>query len=125
MNLSDTYTLEFIPDGKIVHLRTLAPVMGEDVRQMMAVLEKKYHEEGYRSILCDLSEGGSELVTKDSRKAFKETAGELDFEKIAIFGASPVMRMAAKIILAITGQSKKTRFFNTEDEAVAWLKGEK
>jgi len=123
MNLNDTYTLEFIPDGKIVRLKTLAPVMGDDVRQMMDVLGKKYHEEGYRSILCDLSEGGSELVTKDSRKAFKETAGELDFDKIAMFGASPVMRMAAKVILAITGQSKKTKFFKAEDEARAWLTG--
>lgn len=123
MNANETYRLEFVESEKIVRLKTLAPIQGKDVKELMDVLSKKYHDEGYHSILCDLTEGGSELVTRDSRQAFRETAGELDFDKIAMFGASPAMRMAAKIILAITGQSKRTQFFNSEKEALEWLKG--
>ncbi|MBD3286652.1 STAS/SEC14 domain-containing protein, partial [candidate division WOR-3 bacterium] len=46
-----------------------------------------------------------------------------NYDKVAVVGASPGARMIAKVALAITGVSKISRFFKTEDEALAWLKG--
>lgn len=47
----------------------------------------------------------------------------MDADKSAIFGASPAVRMASKIALAVAKKSKITRFFKTKEEALAWLKG--
>jgi hypothetical protein len=61
------------------------------------------------------------------RKTVAEEVTALNLDKVAILGANSVLRMMAKILLAVIGNkwSAETRFFGSEGEALTWIKGEK
>ncbi|MBD3284762.1 hypothetical protein GF359_00335 [candidate division WOR-3 bacterium] len=95
-----------------------------DIRKVTPLIEKLAIQTGLRCILIDLSKGPAATLDKEARKALKDAAMPDMFEKIAIYGANPAMRMIAKIIFKITGSSESTRFYKSEEEAIAWLKGQ-
>jgi len=77
-----------------------------------------------RNILADITDSARVLPPKEDRKSMVEMAKDLDWHKIAVVGADPVLRITSKVILAVMGKYKEARFFKTEDEALAWLKGD-
>ncbi|MBD3285310.1 hypothetical protein GF338_03135 [candidate division WOR-3 bacterium] len=79
-----------------------------------------------RLVLVDMShDKDPSSMSKEARKAYAEHTEIIKPEKVAMVGANPVARMVAKIALSIMGRSDITKFFKTEDEALAWLKGDK
>ncbi len=46
-------------------------------------------------------------------------------EKIAVVGATPVVRVLGTLILKVTPNVKLSRFFNTMEEALKWLAEDK
>ncbi len=75
-----------------------------------------------RYILTDLSQHDG-TMDKATRQAIKERGLDVDFDKQAFIGTSPMTRMMGKMIMAMLGKSKKTGFFGSESEALTWLKG--
>lgn len=71
------------------------------------------------------SERGQIIPEKEGRQLLKKGAASLDLYKIAICGAKPAVRMFGRIAATALGRAKDTKFFATEEEAVAWLKAEK
>lgn len=45
--------------------------------------------------------------------------------KVAIIGSSSVSRMLTKVGLTVIGKIKDSKFFKSEEDALAWLKGDK
>lgn len=45
-------------------------------------------------------------------------------EKIAVVGATPMIRVLGTLVLKVVPEVKKSRFFSDESEALAWLAGE-
>lgn len=121
------YKVWYNLEADALYIQTFEKLDKNDVYDIMSEVNKELEGKGRRSVVVDLTHGSSAMVDKEARKAFKELATPEAFasEKIAVFGASPAVRMLAKVILTITGVSKKTRFFKTEDDALRWLKGEK
>ncbi|MBN2381026.1 STAS/SEC14 domain-containing protein [candidate division WOR-3 bacterium] len=74
-------------------------------------------------LLCDLTEGGTELPTEKSyRRWLIEMYERIGFDRIAMYNAKPAMRMLAKIVLTAAGKSNQVRFFSSQDDAIQWLK---
>lgn len=96
----------------------------DDIRKVTPLIENLAQETGLKCILIDLSRGSTATLDKEARRALKEFSMPDIFDKIAIFGANPAMRMIAKVIFAITRSSDSTKFFKAEDEALEWLKKE-
>lgn len=122
------YELSYNDKDGIMYLRILGVITGEDLRELMPRIQKMFEGKTRRYALIDMSQAsqvGPQVMTKEMREAYKEMTDLMDSDKSAIFGAAPAVRMASKIVLAVTKSSKNTRFFKTESDALAWLKGEK
>ncbi len=116
------YKVWFDEEIGAVCFKQMEPLTVEDVHvvvpQMLELVKGKSH----RYVFVDLSEATTGIVDREARKAFSELADPRNFERIAVYGASPSIRMLAKIILAVNGVSNVTKFFKTEEEAREWLK---
>ena len=75
--------------------------------------------EGKVKILNDMNRIGKPSF--EARKIFQEFTLHEKIEKVAFFGLHPVARVIASFFI---GRSKKKdmRFFETKEEALAWLK---
>jgi hypothetical protein len=63
-------------------------------------------------------------MTKESRNALKDefmAQSDPGVDKYAIVGASPALRMLAKMIIRLSG-TKDAAFFKTKEEALEWFK---
>jgi len=123
--MSKNYEVWYDEERGVLYLKTFHTMTEEDVREVMALNETKYKGIDIQYALVDMSEAAAEPISKGTRKAFREHAAILNYKKMAVVGANPAARMLAKVALAVIGQSKVTRFFKTEAEALGWLKGEK
>lgn len=100
---------------------TLTP---DEAEESFIIAKRLLEGKTPRYILTDLS-GHEGNLDKATRQAIKERGLDVDFDKQAIVGTTPVTRMIGKMIMAMLGKSKNTGFFGSEDEALTWLKGAK
>lgn len=117
---------EIKPDAEagVLRLVIFSSLDKPDVDEMMPVIARELDKMKRRLVLVDMSQDKNpSSMTKEARKAYKEHAAIIKPDKVAMMGASPVTRMFAKIALGVMGESDKTRFFKTEEEAISWLKG--
>ncbi len=75
--------------------------------------------EGKTKLLIDLTKAGK--PTAGARKIGKERLEDERIGKVALFGVHPVSRVVASFDMGVT-QKKDMRFFETQKEALAWLK---
>jgi hypothetical protein len=85
----------------------------------------KYTEEQQNYFMAYMSEEAQRLVDKETRRAARDGAALLKWDKLAILGAKPGLRMVTKIVMTAVGKAKDTKFFDDEEKALAWLKTEK
>lgn len=116
------YRLWFDEDAGAAHLKITHMSTENDVNEYMAGLDKLLEGKKKRYVLVDLTDNPPGLLDKPARKAFGKYAGSIDFHKIAMYGAKPVIRMVAKVAVAALGKTKITKFFETREEALRWLK---
>jgi hypothetical protein len=97
----------------------------EDGTELLNLVEKYYEGKQHRNLLCDLTEGPPAFPKeKEFRDQLRELYEEFAFEKIALINVSPVLRVIAKIALAVGLKSGHIKFFKTKTKACAWLKNE-
>lgn len=84
-----------------------------------------FSEDQQRYFLGNIYEPAQKLVDRETRRAIRERATNVTWERIAILGAKASLRMVVKIVLTAAGKGKQTEFFDTEEEAIAWLKAER
>ncbi len=123
----DNFILSYDDDNDILYLKILGSIEREDLQKLTSRFNELFEGKPRRYVLTDMSESitlDSKVMTKQMRETYREFSDLLNADRSAIVGASPSMRMVAKIVLAITGRSKDTKFFNAKEEALSWLKGE-
>lgn len=118
------YTIRYDEEHDALYVKTLAMLTAEDVHEMIPKIKEIFKGKGHRRVIGDISQNPAGLLSKDARNAFRSFADELVFDKIAIIGANPATRMIAKIALQVMGRANVSRFFQSEEEALDWLKGE-
>ncbi|MBN2379308.1 STAS/SEC14 domain-containing protein [candidate division WOR-3 bacterium] len=75
------------------------------------------------NVLANFSRSPNLILDRETRRIIQKGAPKFEFQKVALIGVSPVTRMIAKVILVILGKVKESHFFETEEEAITWLKG--
>lgn len=85
----------------------------------------KYTPQQQEYIVGQILDNAQQMPGKEERKLGKEKAGLVHFKKAAIWGAKPVIRMVASIVLSAQGRGKDVKFFVSEEEALAWIRTEK
>lgn len=119
---SETYKIWFDEKEGVLYVKTFKTIDAEDIHRLMPEVDRLLEGKPHRYILGDLSKNPSDLLTKEARQAFKHYADRVQYDKIGVIGVNPVTRMVVKIAIKIIGQADKTRFFKTEDDALAWFK---
>lgn len=120
------YELNFNEEYGAVCLKVIKMLTKDDVHEMMPQAEKMFDNmpRGQKHILVDTSPDPSGVLEKQARKAFREYVQMMKVvDKIAIYGAKPMVRMMARAAAASLGKLKVTKFFTEQEEALAWLKG--
>jgi hypothetical protein len=103
----------------IVHYDT---VNADDARQIVDAVAQLLKGKEHRYMLDDITRVSMADLDKETRKEFAKAGDKIQLEKIAMFGADPMTRMMSKVIVVLSGDAKRTKFFKTKEEAVAWLK---
>ncbi|MBN2379328.1 STAS/SEC14 domain-containing protein [candidate division WOR-3 bacterium] len=119
---TDAFKMWFNEEHGILYVKTYKTIDAEDIHQLIHQVEKAFEGRPRRYILGDLSENPSDPLTKEARQAFKEYSDSITYDRIAVIGVNPFTRMVVKIAIKIIGQSEKTRFFKSEEEALNWFK---
>lgn len=90
-------------------------------RKITSMLEEKR-----RRILIDASDAVIPRWNRQMREAIlKGTSVTSPNTRTAVIGLSPALRVFSKAIINVAGKYSETKFFKTEDEALAWLKEER
>ena len=121
----DKFILSYDDKDDILYLKLMGHIEEKDLPELMSTFNKLFEGKSRRYVLADMSESGSfdsKVMTKEMRESYKKFTDSMNTDKTAIVGASPTMRMVAKIALSITGKSKTTKFFKGKEEALRWLK---
>lgn len=98
-----------------VHMKRDAESITEGITHL-----SKYN--GKARVLMDLSKterstSGARMVHINNIRAEHEI-----FEKLALFGISEMNRVKANFIIIASGRGNKARYFESEGEALRWLK---
>lgn len=123
----DKYILSYDSENDALYVKILGVLETEDLNEVIAQYQRILEGKPHRHILVDMTESSqfdASVMTRQLRNTYRDLMKLMKTDKTAIFGASPGLRMAAKIASAIIGKSDVTKFFKTKDEAIAWLKGE-
>lgn len=119
------YKVWFDSANLLVRAQVFESLIKEDAEGLMSEIERQLVDNDTRIGIMDLSEADSiRDVSKETRVVYREHAKKLPIDKAAVIVASPVIRMIARVAIAALGKSMKTRFVKSDDEALAWLKGE-
>jgi len=119
------YEVKKDKENGLLRLVIYSSLVKADVDELMPIMAAELDKMKRRLVLVDMSQDKNpSSMSKEARKAYKEHAAAINTEKVAMVGANPVTRMTAKIALSVLGQSDRTRFFKSEEEAFVWLKGE-
>ena len=100
-----------LPPGEVVS-GPMAEAAAEEIKQLA----------GARKLPMLLVLTGVEAITRGARSVFNSAESML---AVAVLGASPVDRVIANFLLGGAVQPCPTRYFSTEQEALAWLKHKK
>ncbi|MBN2379303.1 STAS/SEC14 domain-containing protein [candidate division WOR-3 bacterium] len=121
----DKFILSYDDKDQVLYLKILGLMDSEGLRELLPRFQKLLEGKPRRYVLVDMSESvqlDASFMTKELRNSYKELMNQMDSDKGAIIGASPALRMIAKIALAVSGRSDTTKFFKTKEEALCWLK---
>lgn len=76
-------------------------------------------EENFR-LLIDMLKSTAKL-DKQIRNRLQEQMSDERISNIAVLVANPAVRMVGKVIIAAMGKSADTKFFSSNEDALAWL----
>lgn len=124
MEPEKNFKIWFDEESGILRSEVYKPFNTENSIALFDEMSGKYTEKQQRYILVFLGENAQDMISKETRRVFREKGQQSKWKKIAIYGAKPGVRMLAKVILTAIGRGNATKFFATEKECLEWLKAE-
>ncbi|MBN2380579.1 STAS/SEC14 domain-containing protein [candidate division WOR-3 bacterium] len=117
----------FDEDNEVLRFKLIGQWTVENFKEAMTRIQELFEGKEHRYLIGDVSQASPQKYTKEFRQLVAEEGANVQLDKAAITGASPVLRMMAKMLIAAGRVARKipmeTRFFKTDEEAVEWLKG--
>ena len=86
-----------------------------------AELAKSQRLRGRRALILDnVQQIGN--VPPEARQLVMELIRSSEYDKLAVVGSGPLMKLGANLILHATGRGKHVQYFDDRAAAAAWLK---
>jgi len=121
----EKYKIWFDQENEILRAEILEKFEPEDAVGFVDFLLKEFNPEQQRYFLVNIYHPAQVMPSKETRTTLREKGSLTNFYKMAICGAKPGLRMVGRIVVAAIGKANDSKFFATEEEALAWLKNEK
>jgi hypothetical protein len=118
-----SYELAMTDEG-ILRMAFIGDVDIQDIEAAMKEAEPflaAVPESGAMPMLSDVSRAGK--LTSDARKGLASMGTDPRMGKSAIIGVSRYQRVVASFVIKASGQDNM-RFFDSEEEALVWLRGD-
>ena len=116
----------FDEENGVLREQIIGSLTREDIPEFLAQVDKHFKDKKHCLAIIDLSRATKQVYDKDARKLMAEESAKLGYnEKVAFVGASARVKMLAKVLIAgakIAGKPITSRFFDTDAEALTWLK---
>ena len=110
----------YLDDEKIIHVEQVST---PDKKQALLEVDAYYKianlVDGKVGMLIDINKSGK--PSHDARKIYQRSVEEEKFGKVAFVGLHPVAKVMATFVIGVT-KKKEINYFNTKEEALAWLK---
>ena len=106
----------FVELGDDLNLETAQRV----TRDVVSFSEQLRAQNRRVMIVCNIS--GSMNVDQPTRNYILDTMNHLQYDKIAAYGPKSLMRNIANITLMAFGKLDKTKLFDTQDQALFWIR---
>jgi hypothetical protein len=116
------HKIYFDEDSGVARIDLHGPIHREDAQSIIRRIDEVFKDQKHRYLLNDVSGLPSLQIDKITRRTLQEGGKKLAIEKIAVLGASPMIRMIAKVVIGVLGNNTDSKFFKTYKEAVDWLK---
>ncbi len=119
--------MRFDEENEVLFLKFTEVWSEEDIPKMFSRMRGFFEGRKQNNIIGDVSQAAPQSYSKEFRRMVADEAATLNLDKVAVCGANPVLRMMAKVLLAVIGKkwAAETKFCRDEAEALAWLKGTK
>lgn len=113
-------------EGGVLHGDILDTFDEESTKEFFKVMKNEFSEEQRKFCVLVLTDAAQGLPTKETRKVMRNEGSDFLslWGKVAVVGAKPAVRMFGRIVFSAMGKGKDSRFCETEEEALTWLKGE-
>ena len=108
-------------DNYCARMKLVGKFSPDEAAEMMDAIRVLLSDKHPRNLLVDHTHSTGSL-SAETRKTLEEKGRLVGHDKHAFYGMNGLNRMVAKIIVAIIGKASDTRFFKTEEDALAWLK---
>jgi len=119
------HSIQYDSNSRTIILKIVGNFTVEDADEVIVKVNQLTGNNPESNVLADFTQSPNLVIDRETRRMIQNAALKYMFQKVAFVGVSPVTRMIAKVIIAVLGKIKESRFFKTEAEAIAWLKGEK
>ncbi|MBN2379901.1 STAS/SEC14 domain-containing protein [candidate division WOR-3 bacterium] len=96
----------------------------ESTKQFFRKLKNDFNDEQRKYCILVLTDPAQGLPSKETRRVMRSEGSDFMslWEKIAVVGAKPAVRMFGRVIMSAIGKGKDSKFCETEEEALVWLK---
>jgi hypothetical protein len=105
----------------ILRIQYIGEIIPEEYRQT-AEQVMQMPAENLKRILVDISQTDTPMWNRETREMLAKSTPTPAGSKVAVIGASAAIRIISKAFVHIAKTQSQTRFFKTEEEALAWLK---
>lgn len=110
--------VNFVPDGD-QNAETMAYLVNESLKVNQQLTEKNMPVK----TIVDLSGVGK--IDYGARKSGLEGLTKVQYHRLALVAAKTVfLKNLAKFVITLSRKGNNTRYFDTREEAIEWLKGE-
>jgi hypothetical protein len=117
------HELYYDGEKQVIVLRIKGEFKIDEARETLRMMEDLTGGMDSILVLTDMSEAPARL-DRDVRELMKDITKKINIAKTALVMTNPAVRMVSKIVVSAMGNSDNSGFFKTEEEAMAWLKGE-
>jgi hypothetical protein len=118
------HRVKYDPSRKVLYLKVNGDYHGQEHREFLNLYKIVFRGKNReRFALVDLNDATP--LDRKTRRAMKDEEEKLSegTDKMAFTGASPAIRMIAKLYMKFS-KNKDVGFFKTEEEALSWLKSD-
>ncbi len=122
------HKLWYDEENDVLREQIIGSLTEEDIPEFLAKVDELFKGREKCRAIIDLSQASGQIYDRKARKKLAEASNKMGYnEKVAFIGADYRVRMLARILIAgaqVLGKPISSRFFNSEEEALAWLNSE-